>query len=186
MLSTQRWLNREQWLHLSIKSVLQFLRPRTRASTRANRVLPHQHQQLTPLLRTHSRTIQLPHPTQPRHLPRPTSNSSASTLSAVVRLPAHRLLRLGRDVDLKLPNLKALALQKEEDEDFWRRERKAEIRRPRKEREASHKVEEPRVTEKKKGTLIIRLRDAEDIVDEPSTRDRRLKQDAGWASWRSA
>lgn len=89
-------------------------------------------------------------------------------------------------MDLKLPNLKALALQKEEDEDFWRRERKAEIRRPRKEREASHKVEEHRVTEKKKGTLIIRLRDAEDIVDEPSTRDRRLKQDAGWASWRSA
>jgi hypothetical protein len=46
----------------------------------------------------------------------------------------------GGGVDLHLPNLSALAQQKETDEDFWRGERRAERRRRRKEREARDKV----------------------------------------------
>ncbi|KAF3045710.1 hypothetical protein E8E11_003374 [Didymella keratinophila] len=90
-------------------------------------------------------------------------------------------------VDLHLPNLEALALQKEDDDDFWRGERKSERRRRRKDealREAESAMR-PRVAEKK-GTLLIRLRDVENAVDELSTRDRGLRQDPGWASSRSA
>lgn len=92
------------------------------------------------------------------------------------------------EIDLKLPNLEALALQKEGEEDFWRRERKAERHRRRKEREALREPESavrPGVAEKK-GTLIIRLRGVESSMDGLSARVRGLKQDAGWASWRSA
>lgn len=45
------------------------------------------------------------------------------------------------DVDLHLPNLEAVAVQKEADESFWRQERKARRIRLRKEREARREAE---------------------------------------------
>lgn len=96
---------------------------------------------------------------------------------------------------MHLPNLSALALQKNIDEDFWRRERKADRQRSQKRQEAqaARDSDERKVPGQERGLLSIRLRNGakaarteqeQATVEKLIERNSDLRKDTHCVGWR--